>query len=238
MRYSLGRGIVIKTENAAKPDTQASGALLEYLAALKSVGTSFDYGCGKLRYVEAILRTTDTLTVVDSDAQLGRSQVIFGRETTIRDVARRSNRIAAENTIEFSCPSESFDRGFCINVLSVIPSFAARRDVLHLIRQKLRPGGECLFVVQYRNSDFTRMRALPNARPWRDGFIVDSLRGFSFYGLISPSRLAALVRKCGFKVLSQHLDDGRVFLMARSLERPSAEIAVLDEMNFKIAERN
>jgi SAM-dependent methyltransferase len=238
MRYSLGRGVVIKTENAAKPETQASGPLLKYLVSLRTVGSSFDYGCGKLRYARTILRTTDKLTLVDSEAQLGRAQVVFGRETTVRDVARRSNRLIAKNTIEFSAPSEDFDRGFCINVLSVIPSFAARRRVLHLIRQKLRPGGECLFVVQYRNSDFARMRALPNARAWRDGFIIDSLRGFSFYGLISPSRLAALVGTCGFKVLGQHLDDGRVFLMARSLERPSAEIDVVDEMNFKIAERN
>ena len=65
MRYSLGDGIVIKTENAAKPDLQEFKALSDYISRLEPVGSSFDYGCGKLRYAEPILRSTGTLTVVE-----------------------------------------------------------------------------------------------------------------------------------------------------------------------------
>lgn len=235
MRYSLPGRVVIRTENAAKPDVQASTVLLDYISQLEGVGSSFDYGCGKLRYADAIMRSTDTLTLVDSEVQIARKQVIRGRTKSIRDIAGRSNRLVAVNVSEFSTSEEQFDRGFCLNVLSVIPFFSARRNALHLIRQRLRAGGMCLFVVQYRNSDFCRMAKLPNARPWRDGFLINSLRGFSFYGLISPQRLTALVIECGFEVIDLKLDDGRVFLMACSRQKPETHIRVVDERNFKCA---
>jgi hypothetical protein len=238
MHYSLPNGVVIKTENAAKPDVQASTVLSNYISRLRAVGSSFDYGCGKLRYVEPILTTTDALTVVDSEIQIGRTQTIHGHVTSIREATRRSNRMAAVNVMEFSHNRVEFDRAFCINVLSVIPFFTARRRVLGLIRQRLRAGATCLFVVQYRNSDFARMSMLPNARRWRDGFLIDSLRGCSFYGLISPQRLSVLVASAGFEILDQTLDDGRVFLMARSPQKPSTEIEVVDETNFRVRESN
>lgn len=237
MHYNLPGGIVIKTENAAKPDVQASKALSEYISRLEVVGSSFDYGCGKLRYADPILRTTGTLAVVDSEVQVARAQVIRGRTTSIRDLARRSNRMSVLNVMEFSHVRDEFDRGFCINVLPVIPFFAARRRVLNLMRQRIRPGGTCLFVVQYRNSDFNRMSSLPNARRWRDGFLIDSLRGFSFYGLISPRELSALVIGGGFEIVDQFLSDGSVFLMARSPGKPQMEVEVVSETNFRARER-
>jgi hypothetical protein len=95
----------------------------------------------------------------------------------------------------------------------------------------------CLFVVQYRNSDFTRMKKMRNAKPWRDGFLIDSLRGFSFYGLISPKRLAALLAENGFEIVDQRLDNGRVFMMGRSLRKPWQEVEIVNETNFRVCRR-
>jgi hypothetical protein len=75
-----------------------------------------------------------------------------------------------------------------------------------------------LFVAQYRNSDFTRMQRLPNCRPYGNGFIMDSLRGYSFYGLIPSDNLASLVKRGGFVVESLVLDEGTVYLWAKSPE--------------------
>jgi hypothetical protein len=75
-----------------------------------------------------------------------------------------------------------------------------------------------------------------NARRWRDGFLIDSLRGFSFYGLIPPQQLAALVADAGFENLEETLDDGRVFLMARSPQKPLTEIEIVNELNFRVRE--
>ena len=214
MRYKLGRGIIIRTENAAKPASQASSHLKEILAELPPVESSFDYGCGKLRYYGAILQKTDTLTLVDSEIQLSRWQLLGGENTSIRQKISGSNQTIACNESEFRTLGRKFDRGFCINVLSVIPYYSARREVLNAIRSKLKTGGSCLFVTQYRNSDFDRMSQLPNARPWRDGFLIDSLRGFSFYVLIPPRRFNAMIEREGFEIEHSHLNEGSVYTCA------------------------
>src|SRR5262249_55665258 len=84
MRYKLESGIEIRTENAAKPESQASKFLLDLITRLPNVASTFDYGCGKLRYQRAIADTTDTLAVVDSEIQLSRLQVLHRKKTSIR----------------------------------------------------------------------------------------------------------------------------------------------------------
>jgi hypothetical protein len=214
MRYKVARNIEIRTENAAKPEAQASKFLLDLLKDLSHVGSAFDYGCGKLRYETAIGETTDLLAIVDSEIQLSRTQMLRGKQASIRSVFKRSNRVHVYSDVEFQRLDALFDRGFCINVLSVIPSYARRRQVLEVIRQKLRVGGECLFVVQYRNSDFTRTKHMPNAKPWLDGFLIDSLRGYSFYGLISPDRLESFLKRAGFRIRETDLNEGSAYCWA------------------------
>jgi hypothetical protein len=214
MRYKLASGIEIRTENAAKPESQPSKFLLDLIANLPHIASTFDYGCGKLRYQRAIADTTDVLAMVDSEVQLSRLQVLRGKETSIRNFFKQSNRIHVYNNIEFQQLSTRFERGFCINVLSVVPSYARRRELLDVIRGKLSRGGECLFVVQYRNSDFTRMKKTSNAKPWLDGFIIESLRGYSFYGLIPPDRLEASLKRAGFRVRETKLNQGSAYTWA------------------------
>jgi hypothetical protein len=67
MHYEIRPGIVVKTENAAKPETQSSAFLKSLLADLPPVSASVDFGCGKLRYCDAILERTDSLAIVDSE---------------------------------------------------------------------------------------------------------------------------------------------------------------------------
>ena len=240
MRYKLSKDIIIRTENAAKPEKQLSSYLATLISRLEPVSSSFDYGCGKLRYQNVISKTTDTLAVVDSEIQLSRDQMIHGRMTSIRSLMRRSNRIYTFNVPKFGLLPDTFDRGFCLNVLSVIPSQTARLRVLQLIRSKLRPGSPCLFVVQYRNSDFTRMISMPNTKPWGDGFLIDSLHGYSFYGLISPDRLTSLIRRAGFEIAEHHLYDGSAFIWGRNpvqnVRLPKLKISETKD-NFQISIR-
>jgi hypothetical protein len=216
MRYRLASGIDIRTENAAKPESQPSKFLLSLIADLPHVASSFDYGCGKLRYQRALADKTDELTLIDSEVQLSRPQFLRGKETSIRNIFKQSNRIHVYNDVEFQQLNTRFERGFCINVLSVIPSYARRRKVLDAIHEKLTRDAECLFVVQYRNSDFTRMRKMPNAKPWLDGFIIDSFRGYSFYGLIRPDRLEASLKRAGFRIRETKLNEGSAYTWARA----------------------
>jgi hypothetical protein len=215
MRYKIGKDIVVRSENAAKPEAQSSAYLNRLISRLEPVRSSFDFGCGKLRYERVIAKTTDVLGLVDSDVQFSRTQMIRGRLTTIRDHVRRSNHVEAYTVVQFASLTHRYDRGFCINVLSVIPSASVRLGIVQLMRAKLRPGGTCLFVVLYRNSDFTRMQRLPNCQAYGNGFLMNSLRGYSFYGLIPPDDLATLVIRAGFVVESLVLDQGSAYLWAK-----------------------
>lgn len=215
MHYKLAPGILVKSENAAKPHSQSSAYLNSLLADLESVESSFDYGCGKLRYTDALLETSETLALVDSEIQLSREQVLKGSKTSIRHLTRESNRLRAYNNVEFKNLNARFERGFCINVLPIIPIYAERRRVLGSIFSHLHSGAQCLFVVQYRNSDFTRMSRMKNARPWRDGFLINSLRGYSFYGLISPERLVSMLERVPFRVSDVKLNDGSAYVWAQ-----------------------
>lgn len=213
MRYKIRGGIVIRAENAAKPVSQKSKYLSQLIRGLDKVSSSFDYGCGKLRYYDDILSVSHFVALVDSEQQLSRTQIVAGKKTTIRKRVRHSNRLSVLNVHEFSKGASQYDRGFCVNVLSVIPIASIRSRVLRIILSALKPGGTCLFVVQYRNSDFTRMRKLPNATQWLDGFLMNSYRGYSFYGLIRPEALEQLVIAAGFEVVSTKLNEGSVYLM-------------------------
>src|SRR5260370_18491853 len=122
MRYKLTAGVEIRTENAAKPESQPSKFLLKLLSDLPRVGSTFDYGCGKLRYQRAIAGVTDVLALVDSDVQLSRLQLLRGKETSIRNLFKKSNHVEVYSDVEFQELKNRFDRGFFINVLSVIPS--------------------------------------------------------------------------------------------------------------------
>jgi SAM-dependent methyltransferase len=214
MHYNLPGGRLVKSENAAKPAPQPSRFLIEMIGKLPLVNNSVDYGCGKLRYSEVLLQTTELLAVVDSEIQVSRQQVLRGTFGSIRDFFHGSNRVSVFSTTEFDDSHGSYDRAFCLNVLSAIPLLEVRQRVLDQILRKLKPGACCLFVVQYRNSDFTRMSKLPTAEPWQDGFLINSLRGYSFYALISPRALAEMVETAGFAVVSQHLNEGSVYLWA------------------------
>jgi hypothetical protein len=214
MRYKIKSGIEIRSENAAKPETQQSTLLLKLLHKLPHVNSSFDYGCGKLRYQRAIEERTNTLALIDSEIQISRMQTIRGRNTSIREITKMSNQVEVLNDNQFEKSGTRYDRGFCINVLSVIPSYSRRNQALETIWRKLKSGGECLFVVQYRNSDFTRMREMRNAKPFLDGFLIDSLRGHSFYGIIQPTNLQTKLRKIGFEIRNTDLNEGSVYCWA------------------------
>jgi hypothetical protein len=214
MRYKLASGIEIRTENAAKPESQQSKFLLDLISKLPHAASTFDYGCGKLRYQKAIADTTDVLAIVDSEVQLARLQILRGKKTSIRNIYKQSNRIQVYNDLEFRELKARFERGFCINILSVIPSYPRRRQVLDVIHGMLKRDGECLFVVQYSNSDFRRMRNMSNAKTWLDGFLIDSLRGHSFYGMISPDRLEASLKRAGFHVRKTILNEGSAYTWA------------------------
>ena len=82
MRYTI-QGQIIKSENAAKPHNQKSKVIDEYLLSKAGNDTVLDYGCGKLRYADSLIKIGNKVTFVDSEVQLNRVQIIRGEKTNI-----------------------------------------------------------------------------------------------------------------------------------------------------------
>jgi SAM-dependent methyltransferase len=214
MRYKVKGFGVIRSENAAKSSLQKSAFASDMISALERVETTVDYGCGKLRYLDEIATKTDRLILVDSIIQFERQQVIFGELTCISEIAHSSNWLGTMTTREFSASHGMFDRAFLMNVLQIIPIPQIRSEVLRRIFRALKPGGELITCVQYRNSDFTRMSKMKNSFRFRDGMIIEHLRGTSFYGFIRPDAFRCMVESAGFHVENLSLHDGSCYIKA------------------------
>jgi len=64
------------------------------------------------------------------------------------------------------------------------------------------------------------MRAMENAVEFLDGFIIKHCRGYSFYGLITPTELEEMAMAEGFYVANKVLYDGSVYLTAQKKHPP------------------
>jgi 2-polyprenyl-3-methyl-5-hydroxy-6-metoxy-1,4-benzoquinol methylase len=214
MRYRIPGFGIIRSENAAKPPSQKSQYLVDLLSKLEKVEFSVDYGAGKLRYLEEILNTSSEVTIVDSIEQIDRAQIIFGQVQSIRDYASSKNAIHVETTKQFLECAGEYDRAFLANVLQIVPIPKIRVQILKRIFRSLKPGGQLIACVQYRNSDFTRMAKMQNSTIFKDGMIIKHLRGTSFYGFIKPDIFQSLIEQAGFRIEDRRLHDGSCYIWA------------------------
>jgi hypothetical protein len=60
------------------------------------------------------------------------------------------------------------------------------------------------------------MSQMPNSRIWRDGILIKYRRGFSFYALITPDQLIAMLIGAGFHIGDLALNDGSAYVVAES----------------------
>lgn len=213
MRYRVNR-IIVKSENAAKSVFQQSKFFVEEIRNLEPVSVSMDYGCGKLRYLKVYSKISDEVYLHDSEIQLFRQQSIFGKKQSIAQYAKHKNYISLFGRHDVTTKKSIFDRIFCINVMSAIPILSVRWRVLKNCFRLLKAGGELVITHQYRNSDFTRMRNLPNAYEYRDGFVINSLRGHSFYSTFSRETLIRRIEEYGFRIQTTKIYDGTIFIVA------------------------
>ncbi len=206
MRYKvLGREI--RSENAAKPASSASRWVLKWIRGLSSGARGLDIGCGKLRYTIPLARQILSVTAVDSAVQVNRKQKLKGKVCSVREYARRALpnvRVCAFG--ESLWRSERYDVVICTNVLSAIPCRRTRKQLIKRALRSLNPGGTLLVTTQFKNSHYSSWKTSPNAKPYMDGFIVESRQRTSFYGLIDARALTRLCRSSGFDVV----DSGHV----------------------------
>jgi Methyltransferase domain len=200
MRYKI-RGIEIRSENAAKPAAQCSEYLCAYLHSLPHHRRSLDFGCGKLRYSDILVQTSDAVTLVDSEVQLSRVQMLRGIRTSVYDYTPRRWPHATVLTPEqFASMRNRHDFALCANVLSAIPSRVARSRALRTILRSVGSQGICLFVSQYRNSYFKNLSASGRVMMHLDGWIVPVRGCAAYYGLLTKDKLCRILLSHGFSI--------------------------------------
>lgn len=197
MRYRVS-GREIRSENAAKPHSQQSAVVADYLRTQKKVGAILDYGCGKLRYADLLATVGRRVTFVDSKIQLTRLQRVRGRRTTVAEFVARHYRhgrvVAAE---EWRIGRARYDLVTCINVLSAIASREALNGALDVIREATRQTGLAIFINQHSNSRFKRYS---RGKKHLFGHLHRGKGRHFYYGLLSEPRVVRLLTRRGFKI--------------------------------------
>lgn len=197
MRYRVD-GQEIRSENAAKPHTQQSAVVADYLRQRGKVDAVLDYGCGKLRYSDLLATIGRRVTFVDSKIQLTRLQRVRGKRTTVAEFVARNYQhgqvVAAE---EWRPGRRRYDLVTCINVLSAIASRQALYGTLEAIRAVTRRTGLAVFINQHSNSRFKRYS---RGKKHLFGHLHHAKGRHSYYGLLSEPRVVRLLTRRGFEI--------------------------------------
>lgn len=217
MHYRI-RGKIIASELAAKSPSQASVPLEAFLKTHDKVARAADYGCGKLRYVSALVKMAASVTLVDSSIQLDRKQMIDGNETTVRQLAKQQwPTIRIETICEFEGNSSpKFDFVLCANVLSAIPSKKARSKALAAIKRRLKTSGILLVVNQHTNSHFSQVARRKNTVKYLDGWLAPRNDSASYFGIINTKKTSQILKMEGFNVIEQWIEGQSNYAIART----------------------
>ena len=155
--------------------------------------------------------------MIDSKVQITRKQMIHDNEVSVLEYASKFMKNAyAYSLEEYDFKKEKFDFVLCTNVLSAIPNTDDRKKVLSNIKQLLKPTGNALISVQYRNSYFNTYSTKEGCVKYEDGWIIKRGNSFSFYGIIFPDKLIKLCGESGLIVENIYKHDGSVYLTVKS----------------------
>lgn len=214
MRYLID-GKLIRSENAAKSYKQKSKHVSKYLMSRTPSDNVLDFGCGKLRYSSEISSIGKSVTFIDSELQLSRTQIIRGTSCSVTEYI--SNNYENANSLSFESVlndglNNHFDFISCTNVLSAIPCPDYLNKVLYLIHTALHESAEALFVNQHRCSSFAKFKT---GQRHMHGYIYEGRSGFSYYGLMTNKVVVALLEPLGFEVVRCWSEEDVGFVLVR-----------------------
>ena len=216
MRYKIKR-IEIRSENAAKPMSNAAAPLVSWLSSRPFTPSALDFGCGKLRYTHYLADRSKRLGVVDSDVQLNRLQTINGEYTSVKAYIEKRwlGCMIHELKAFWKNPLHDYHFVLCANVLSAIPCPKARARSLRSIHAALSENGQVLFVNQHTNSYFTEARENPNAVTHLDGWITQSKAAASYYGILNKKSVIKLISRFGFVIEKAWVEGQSNYVLAQ-----------------------
>ena len=206
MHYKVA-GLVVKTENAAKPASQACRWVLRWIDDLSKESVALDYGCGKFRYTIPLAKRVSKVYAVDSEVQVKRLQLVDGERTTLKQYAQtRLPKVEVYEVDERGWRRKKYDRILLANVLSTIPVIRRRVDMLSMLRDLLRQDGQLLACTQFRNSYFKTYETNPRAHQRRGGWLVQlGSDSASYYAIVPLKRLERLCFQAKLRVVHAYV---------------------------------
>jgi 2-polyprenyl-3-methyl-5-hydroxy-6-metoxy-1,4-benzoquinol methylase len=212
MRYKI-KGAEIRTENAAKPSSQKSSAVDDYIGAISNAHLILDFGCGKLRYSDTLVSVASKVTFVDSDIQLNREQVIRGERTTVKHYVKSNysgcKTIPYENLEKHR---SKYDVITCTNVLSAIPCKKTISEIMGHISRLLKKDGFAIFVNQHRSSYFKKYES---GEKMLHGYLYSGSKGSSYYGILDKVAMGRLLENHGYENIKTWIVGESTFSEAR-----------------------
>lgn len=222
---------LIRWENSAqgkgaKPNPYLRRAL-EQLRAIapsalrRSAARIADQGCGKLRHFSILRLHFSHITLVDTEIQLSRTQLIGKKATTIQKYIERVDRGRGKyrtvSNTQFRSASLKLDLVFCVCVFDVVPR-SIRRVIVKAASSNLKKGGYYCIIVP-RNDQSITSRCRPEM-VYEDGCLFQRNSVTTFYANFSadssPLRhLRRSLSKNGFSVVSEFSNYRQLCIICR-----------------------
>ena len=215
MHYEID-GLVVESELAAKPLAQSNKYILQYISDIPWSSLVLDYGCGKLRFTIPLSMQVASVVAIDSRCQLNKVQTINGIRTSVAEYAKtRMHNVYVCEIEDKAWKEGKYDRILLTNVLSAIPFYETRLNVLSNVKSVLAGDGEVVISTQYRNSYFKTYEARSSCLKFYDGWLMRrSPTAYAFYGIVTPEKIAELCGKVGLAILNTVKIDGSVYVKA------------------------
>lgn len=178
--------VEINSEYAAQasgfaPNPALTRALERLSLEEKSSLRIADQGCGKLRHFEALAAVADEFVLVDTRAQIERSQKLFDSENiTLREYheeelsGREDVGVRLFTAEEFGKSNLELDAVFSVCVMDVVEP-ETREELFRSASRNLRRGG--VYVVIAARNDTSILQRCTEDRRHKDGYIFERAGG-------------------------------------------------------------
>lgn len=212
MHYKINDGI-IESELAAKSTRQPNKQVLKYINTLSSDEVVLDYGCGKLRYTIPLSKQVKKVVAIDSLEQLSKRQIINGKMMRLLVFYDEAISIYSIDSVEWR--NQQYDTIVCTNVLSAVPYYIERLQILKNAKSVLKDSGVLFISTQYRNSYFNTYNERADIQRFIDGWLIPRTnKKYCFYAPITENALSELCVDAGLQIKKVFKHDGSCFIIA------------------------
>lgn len=140
-------------------------------------------------------------------------QIINGKMMRLLDFYDEAISIYSIDSVEWR--NQQYDTIFCTNVLSAVPYYIERLQILKNAKSVLKDSGVLFISTQYRNSYFNTYNERADIQRFIDGWLIPRTnKKYCFYAPITENALSELCVDAGLQIKKVFKHDGSCFIIA------------------------